>query len=887
MQQQTIWKNLEGAGINARYFYQLGLINRDTYQSVVTKLSKIHTKISDNNDKDIDTAFGLLKDVTLIVGTSTCDNFLALHVDEEPYNTLPDDWKWINNLFIPSSATFTSCIIKSPKCKEYPFPKTIEQTLNGVIVEYGKIRIRGYLKNTDFVEQYPHILKSLERMNQIVIPSVPDVFIAEYIEIMSLRDLLIGNVFNTKNKIKRAYDKIEKLSTGHMIQIMLEQNVSKLVELCTLLAIYDDNKELSELNGIILKSFGTEVFPHLHYKIQARVIHMLQDNPDEEEQAEAPQIPYETRIKMMKDAPIEARQKGIQMLKTMSEDSKDGKVQTYIDGLLKIPFGAYSESPLMQMKMGFQKQFDTFIEDIKQDYHNIPQTVHGMFPYFRKNKLKDEYQKNYKKLKSIRLKLKNCQTKVLHNCRASLDNAAYGHVEAKTQLERLMAQWLNGEDRGMILGIQGPPGNGKTTLIKNGLSNSLCDGDGNPRPCAFMPLGGSSDGATLVGHNYTYTGSCWGRILDILMQTKCMNPIIIVDELDKVSKTENGREITGILTHLTDTTQNMEFSDKYFSGIPIDMSRAIFVFTFNDPSMIDPILLDRITVVQTKPLTLDEKVRVIQDYVFPDICKAVGFLPGEVSFEDEDIMYLAEAYTIEPGVRKLKELVIDLVREANLRHIKTKDTPCLNRSFFDDVFKLRCKMKPITVPENAKIGYIHGLYATSLGNGGVLPIEIKKMFSKEMLSLKLTGMQGDVMKESMNCALTIAWNLLSSEEQQQIENDAPFGLHIHCPEAATPKDGPSAGLAITLCILSVLKQQSIHPTVCMTGEIDLNGNVRAIGGLGSKLRGAKYSKMKKCLVPDENIEDLRILRDQNASQEDDDFELVVVKHISEALPHIF
>ena len=192
-----------------------------------------------------------------------------------------------------------------------------------------------------------------------------------------------------------------------------------------------------------------------------------------------------------------------------------------------------------------------------------------------------------------------------------------------------------------------------------------------------MPLGGSSDGATLVGHNYTYTGSCWGRIVDILMQTKCMNPIIIIDELDKVSKTENGREITGILTHLTDTTQNSEFSDKYFSGIPIDMSRAIFVFTFNDPSLIDPILLDRITVVRTKPLTLDEKVRVIQDYVFPDICKAVGFLPDEVSFNDEDIMYLAEAYTIEAGVRKLKELVVDLVREANLRHIKTKNYPFL------------------------------------------------------------------------------------------------------------------------------------------------------------------------------------------------------------------
>ena len=880
---QICWNNYQGAGINARSFYQKGLINKETYMSVVNKLSKVQEKINTNNDPS-----DLLKEITLTVGTSTCDNFLMLHAKaDDHYASLPNDWKWLNELFIPSSATFTSCIINSPKCKEYPFPKSIEQTLNGMVIEYGKLRIRGYVINTDFVQQYPHIKISGNRMKKITIHGIPDSFIAKYVGIMSLRDLLVGNVFNTKNKIKRAYDKIEKLSTGHMIQIMLEQNVSKLVELCTLLAIYDDNKELAELNGIILKSFGHEVFPHLHNKVQDRVQTMLQSDNNNDEKDITTEIPYETRIKMMKDAPPEARQKGIQMLKTMTEDSKDGKVQTYIDGLLKIPFGIYSESPLVSLRNNFQTQFQNFTTSISDQFDKIPNTVQAMFPFFRKNKLAQKYQADYNKLKSTRLKLKNCQTKVLKNCRNSLDDAAYGHTEAKTQLERLMAQWLNGEDRGMILGIQGPPGNGKTTLIKNGLSNSLKDASGQPRPCSFMPLGGSSDGATLVGHNYTYTGSCWGRIVDILMQTKCMNPIIIVDELDKVSKTENGREITGILTHLTDTTQNSEFSDKYFSGIPIDMSRVIFVFTFNDPSLIDPILLDRITVVKTKPLTLDEKVRVIQDYVFPDICKAVGFLPEEVSVIDNDVMYLAESYTIEAGVRKLKELVVDLVREANLRHIKTKKLPVLNREFIDDVFKLRCKMKPITIPETSKIGYIHGLYATSLGNGGVLPIEIKKMYSKEMLSLKLTGMQGDVMRESMNCALTIAWNLLSAEERDEIEKKPPFGLHIHCPEAATPKDGPSAGLAITLCILSVLKQIPIQPTVCMTGEIDLNGNVRAIGGLGSKLRGAKFSKMKLCLVPDENIEDLRILRDQDFSQEDDDFRIVVVKHIEEALSHIF
>ena len=748
--------------------------------------------------------------------------------------------------------------------------------------------MRGYVIQTDFFKMFPFLEQSMTRMKAMIIPGVPSKFISQYIDLLSLRDLMVGNVFSMKGKIKRAYDRILRLSTGHMIQIMMEHNISKLVDLCTLLALHEDNSDLSELNSIILKSFGKEIYPHLHYKIQQKVLHLLDDTEDESPDSKPPEIPYETRIKMMKDAPVEAREKGIQMLKMMKDDSKDGKAQTYVDGLLKLPFGIYSESPLYTMRQNFRDQLALFLREIEQDHPNAPQTLPKMFSYFRKQKLKNEsHQKAYRKLKSIRLKLGKCQTNVLHNCRAALDDAAFGHTEAKLQLERLMAQWLNGEDRGMVLGIQGPPGNGKTTLIKNGLSNCLTDVEGNPRPCAFMPLGGSSDGATLVGHNYTYTGSCWGRVVDILMQTKCMNPIIIIDELDKVSKTENGREITGILTHLTDTTQNMEFNDKYFAGIPIDMSRAIFVFTFNDPSMIDPILLDRITVVNTKPLLLEEKVRVIQDYVFPDICKAVGFQQGELVMEDRCVEYLCESYTIEAGVRKLKEMIVDVVREANLQQIKNKITPSLDRDFFDSIFKTRPKVKPLLIPDHPKIGYIHGLYATSMGNGGVLPIEIKKMFSNERLSLKLTGMQGDVMKESMNCALTIAWNLLDEEGKKCIHEQSPHGLHIHCPEAATPKDGPSAGLAITLCIFSILKQKPIIPTCAMTGEIDLNGNVRAIGGLGAKLRGAKFSKMKKVLVPEENIEDLRILREQDNSQEDDEFEIVIVKHIEEALEHVF
>ena len=138
-----------------------------------------------------------------------------------------------------------------------------------------------------------------------------------------------------------------------------------------------------------------------------------------------------------------------------------------------------------------------------------------------------------------------------------------GHKDAKVQLERLFAQWINGESKGAVIGLQGPPGTGKTSLAKHGLSKCLKDKDGKPRPFAFLPIGGSVNSSTLVGHNFTYVGSTWGRIADMLMVSKCMNPIIFIDEVDKVSQTEYGREIISILTHLTDPTQNDEFEDKY------------------------------------------------------------------------------------------------------------------------------------------------------------------------------------------------------------------------------------------------------------------------------------------------------------------------------------
>ena len=192
----------------------------------------------------------------------------------------------------------------------------------------------------------------------------------------------------------------------------------------------------------------------------------------------------------------------------------------------------------------------------------------------------------------------------ISNVRKTLDDSVYGHFEAKRQLERIIGQWINGKNNGYCFGFEGPPGVGKTSLAKKGLSFCLKDANGKPRPFSFIGMGGSSNGSILEGHSYTYVGSTWGKVVDILIDSKCMNPIIFIDELEKISRTENGKEIIGILTHLIDPTQNDKFQDKYFNGIDLDLSKALFIFSYNDVNLIDKILLDRIHRIKFNFLTL-------------------------------------------------------------------------------------------------------------------------------------------------------------------------------------------------------------------------------------------------------------------------------------------
>lgn len=462
----------------------------------------------------------------------------------------------------------------------------------------------------------------------------------------------------------------------------------------------------------------------------------------------------------------------------------------------------------------------------------------------------------------------------INNIMNVLDNSIYGHKHAKNQIMKVIGQWMSGQQSGYCFGFEGNPGIGKTSLSKKGLSLCLKDDNGDPRPFSFIALGGSCNGSTLEGHSYTYLNSTWGRIVDILMESKCMNPIIYIDELDKVSKTENGREIIGIFTHLIDQTQNDSFQDKYFSGIDIDLSKALFIFSYNDPEQIDKVLLDRIHRIKFDNLTTTEKIVIVNRFILPEINKKMGF-NNVVLLNDKIIEHIIDSYTMEPGVRKLKELLFDLYGEINLDILKNNDsnlelpinitTELLETKYLSKYHKIKEK----TIHATPLIGTINGLWANSFGRGGIIPIQTMLYPSSIFLDLRLTGLQGDVMKESMNVAKSLAWNLtpnnIKTKLIEQFSDTKCQGLHIHCPEGSISKDGPSAGAAITTAIYSLFNNKKIMNTVAITGEINLQGEVTAIGGLDMKFMGGIKAGVKTFIYPKENSRDYHEWKDNNES----------------------
>jgi ATP-dependent Lon protease len=265
----------------------------------------------------------------------------------------------------------------------------------------------------------------------------------------------------------------------------------------------------------------------------------------------------------------------------------------------------------------------------------------------------------------------------LEKSKKTLDDCVFGLDDAKLQIMQMLGQWIsNPAALGTAIAIKGAMGTGKTTLVKEGISKIL------GREFAFIALGGASDSSFLEGHSYTYEGSTWGKIVQILIDSKCMNPVIYFDELDKISDTPKGQEIVGILTHLTDTSQNSQFHDKYFSEIDFDLSKCLFIFSYNDENLVNPILRDRMYRIQTKGYDSKEKTVITKNYLLPKIQEQVRFNAEDIIIPDDTIQYIVSSTKFtksEEGVRNLKRCLEIIYTKLNLFRLMKTNNPMLKQ----------------------------------------------------------------------------------------------------------------------------------------------------------------------------------------------------------------
>lgn len=454
-----------------------------------------------------------------------------------------------------------------------------------------------------------------------------------------------------------------------------------------------------------------------------------------------------------------------------------------------------------------------------------------------------------------------------------LDETHYGLKLVKERIiEYLAVKQKKKSLRSPILCLVGPPGVGKTTMAKS-IAKAL------NRNQTKVSLGGVRDEAEIVGHRRTYVGSLPGLIIQGMKKAASKNPVFIIDEIDKMTKDIKGDPASALLEVL-DKEQNSSFVDHYIEE-EFDLSEVMFIATANYIEQIPNELRDRLEIVDISSYTEYEKLDIAKNYLIPNLLKEHGLTDKEVTIEDEAILQIIRNYTKESGVRELDRLIANIFRKIVKEIIfdkSNKTTYNLNSKAIEKY--LGIKKYSYNENENKKrVGVVNGLAYTVFG-GDILPIEANMYKSKD--DLILTGSLGDVLKESARIALSY---IKSNAKEFKINLDKldEMVIHINVPEAATPKDGPSAGTALTTTLISLIKNKEVNSDICMTGEITLRGHVLPIGGLKEKLIGAYRARMKKVFIPKDNIKDLEEVPEEIKNN----LEIIPVALYSEIYKNIF
>ena len=455
----------------------------------------------------------------------------------------------------------------------------------------------------------------------------------------------------------------------------------------------------------------------------------------------------------------------------------------------------------------------------------------------------------------------------LYKAEEILDEEHYGLKKVKARIiQQIAVMQLNKKQSGSILLFVGAPGTGKTSIGQS-IAKAL------HREYVRVSLGGVRDEAEIRGHRRTYVGAMPGRIMEGMKRCGASNPVMVLDEVDKLSKDFSGDPASALLEVL-DPEQNNNFTDHYLN-VPYDLSDVLFVCTANSWDTIPEPLLNRMEVIQFPGYTAVEKFQIARKHLLPKAMAEMGIKAKNLKVTDDAIRTIIQDYTAESGVRGLKKQMNTLCRYAAVKLVKGEQksitvNPKRLREFLDQ--------KPIhheSILEEKQPGVVTGLAWTSAG-GEILFIEA--MFTKGSGKIQVTGQLGDVMKESVQIAVSLVKSMYPESAPMWKEND----LHIHVPAGAVPKDGPSAGITLTTALTSLVTGKAVSPQYAMTGEVSLRGGVMPIGGLPEKLMAAQRAGVSKVFIPYENVEDLEDVADEVKEK----LEIIPVKKVKDVLKRL-
>jgi len=686
---------------------------------------------------------------------------------------------------------------------------------------------------------------TLENFNKLKADALMDILRDKIKKLSSLNSQIPADLIRTieendePNRIADLVSSMLKLDKEVAYALYIELNIEK--RLLGLIDIVTSEIEAAKVQREIRTKVHTKIEQtNKEYFLKEQLKEIQQelgmDTQREEEIATFREKVAALKPHMQEDA-FKEISKQLDRFARMHPDSADANViQTYLEWVLELPFGKLTKKNLNVKDVSFE---------LDKDHYSLEKPKERIVEFFSVRELAN--------LRGIKQK----------------------------------------EAGGVILCFAGPPGVGKTSL-----ANSIATALG--RPLVRMALGGLEDVNELRGHRRTYVGAMPGRLVQGLIEAKSMDPVIVLDEIDKVGRSMRG-DPTAALLEILDPEQNSKYRD-YYLNFNIDLSKAIFIATANDVGRIPAPLRDRMEFIGLNSYTPKEKFEIAKRYLIPQELKKHALKRREFSISDKALKILIDEYTREAGVRNLRRRVAGLMRKSarQLLEDKTKDKITVGKNNLDK-FTDKKVFEISLVDKEPQVGVVSGLAWTAVG-GDVLTIEAIKIKGKG--ALQLTGSLGDVMKESVRIAHSVVKILIDNgdlaispsviphsikEREERIRVDASevykrYDLHIHVPEGATPKDGPSAGITMVSAIASILSERKIDNKVAMTGEVTLTGKVLPIGGLKEKLIAAYKAGVTKALIPMKNYErDLQDIPDEVKNS----IKIIGVSHVDEVLQEVF